>query len=320
VLPEYLPSAVDILADILRPSLRDEDFATEKQVILEEIKMYEDQAGSMAWDNARRLYFGEHPLGRSILGTTESITALERDTMHAYFGRRYVGGNITVAVAGAFEWPAFVELVKRHCSEWPAGPGGRTGLTEHAGPGGVHSVAKEGTAQEHVLCLASGAAAESEWRYTASTLAIAIGDDSGSRLHWQLVDPGRVESASCGIDPSQGSGLLAATFSSDPESAQENLDIMRTVLGEVQRQGIDETELEQAKNKIASRVVRASERPSGRMRSIAGAWIYNSEYSDPDVELARFEAVNNRKIREYLERYPVDRLTVIGYGPLGELK
>src|SRR4051794_40006165 len=58
VLPEYLPRAVDILADILRPSLRQEDFDTEKQVILEEIKMYEDQPGSVAGENARRIYYG----------------------------------------------------------------------------------------------------------------------------------------------------------------------------------------------------------------------------------------------------------------------
>src|SRR5919202_4863110 len=66
VLPEYLPQAVDILSDILRPSLRDEDFDTEKQVILEEIKMYEDTPGSMAWDHAKKLYYGGHPLGNTI--------------------------------------------------------------------------------------------------------------------------------------------------------------------------------------------------------------------------------------------------------------
>ena len=319
VLPEYLAPAVDILADILRPSLRDEDFATEKQVILEEIKMYEDQPGSMAWDNARRLYFGAHPLGQSILGTTESITALDRDTMYAYFNKRYVGSNITVAVAGAFVWPEFVALAEKYCSSWPNGIGGRTGLTQHVGPGGIHAVAKEGTAQEHVLCLAESAAAESEWRYAASVLSIAIGDDSGSRLHWQLVDPGRVESASCGIDPSQGNGLLATTFSCDPEMAAENLEIVRKVLAEVQRDGITDAELDQAKNKIASRVVRASERPSGRMRSIAGAWIYNNEYSDPDIELSRYDAIDQRSIRAYLDRFPVDRITVVGYGPLAEL-
>src|SRR3954464_4646372 len=79
VLPEYLPQAVDIIADILRPSLRGDDFDMEKKVILEEIEMYEDQPGSSAYDHAKRHYFAEHPLGNSILGTPASVTALTRD-------------------------------------------------------------------------------------------------------------------------------------------------------------------------------------------------------------------------------------------------
>src|SRR6476619_4072237 len=76
VLPEYLPQADDLLADILRPSLRGDDFDMEKKVIIEEIGMYEDQPMFSAYDHAKRVYFAEHPLGNSILGTPESITAL----------------------------------------------------------------------------------------------------------------------------------------------------------------------------------------------------------------------------------------------------
>ena len=319
VLPEYLPSAVDILADILRPSLRDGDFDTEKNVILEEIKMYDDQPGSMAWDNAKRIYYGGHPLGNSILGTAASVTALTRDAMHDYFGRRYVTPNTLVAIAGQFDWTEFVAMLERVTATWPTGTAGRSGLSAHRGPGGVHAVAKEGTAQQHVLGLGSSVPAESMHRYAATTLAIAVGDDSGSRLHWELVDPGHVESASCGVDASQGSGLMGTSFSCDPESAPENLQIVRRVLGDVQAKNISAEELTQAKNKIASRVVRYSERPSGRMRALAGSWLYNSEFSDPDVELARYDAVSLGSIREYLEQYPIDALTVVGYGPLGTL-
>src|SRR5437762_676231 len=90
VLPEYLPQSVDIIADILRPSLREDDFEMEKNVIIEEIGMYEDQPMWSAYDNAKKAYFAEHPLGNSILGTPDSIRALQRDQMHAYFQRRYV--------------------------------------------------------------------------------------------------------------------------------------------------------------------------------------------------------------------------------------
>src|SRR6202790_5178128 len=96
ILPEYLPQAVDILADILRPTLRDDDFDMEKNVIIEEIGMYEDQPMWSAYDAAKKLYFHDHALGNSILGTADSIRALKRDQMHAYFQRRYVPGNIAV--------------------------------------------------------------------------------------------------------------------------------------------------------------------------------------------------------------------------------
>src|SRR6266571_735729 len=105
ILPEYLPHAVDILADILRPSLRGEDFEMEKKVIIEEIGMYEDQPTFCAYDNAKRVYFADHKLGNSILGTVASIRALSRDQMHAYFQRRYVAPNITAVAAGRFDWP-----------------------------------------------------------------------------------------------------------------------------------------------------------------------------------------------------------------------
>src|SRR6266404_6542833 len=96
ILPEFLPQAVDVLTDILRPSLREEDFEMEKKVIIEEIGMYEDQPMWSAYDHAKRAYFAEHTLGNSILGTPEGIRTLKRDQMHAYFQRRYVAPNISV--------------------------------------------------------------------------------------------------------------------------------------------------------------------------------------------------------------------------------
>src|SRR5262245_60533371 len=115
ILPEYLPQAVDILADILRPSLRAEDFDLEKKVIIEEIGMYDDQPMWSAYDRAKKVYFGDHPLGNSILGTAESVGGLTRDQMSAYFERRYVAPNITVAAAGNFDWKELVALVKERC-------------------------------------------------------------------------------------------------------------------------------------------------------------------------------------------------------------
>src|SRR5437588_1372960 len=133
ILPEYLPQAVDILTDILRPSLREEDFDMEKNVIIEEIGMYEDQPTWSAYDHAKKAYFADHPLGNSILGTPESIRALTRDQMHDYFRRRYVAPNVTAVAAGHFEWDHFVDLVAKACGHWERGEAPRTNVRETRG-------------------------------------------------------------------------------------------------------------------------------------------------------------------------------------------
>jgi predicted Zn-dependent peptidase len=319
VLPEYLPKAVDILADILRPSLRQDDFDTEKKVILEEIKMYEDQPGSVASENARRIYYEKHPLGNSVLGTSASVTALTRDQMHGYFSRRYSPTNIIVAAAGHFEWNELIRLIGDACANWEPGEAGRSNRTEWSGAGGLHVLTRESVQQEHVMFMSGGPPADSPLRYAADTLALAVGDDSGSRLYWALVDPGLAESADCSYYENDGSGCAYASYSCEPDEAEGNLAIVRQVLADVQKKSITEDELRQAKSKIASRVVRGSERPMGRMQAIASAWSYTGEYRDVDTELRNFDSVSLKDVRTYLDKYPIDRSTVIAFGPVKKI-
>ncbi len=319
ILPEYLPQAVDILADVLRPTLRVEDFDMEKNVIIEEIGMYEDQPAFSAYDQAKRLYFGAHNLGNSILGTAASIRALTRDQMHAYFARRYVAPNITVAAAGNFDWADLLRLVERHCGGWERGPVGRQGVRATAGSRGFQVVRKETVTQEHVILIAPGPAADAPLRHAAGTLTMAVGDDSGSRLYWALVDPGLVDSADMGIQEYEGTGAFYTSFNGDPGQTAENLAVVLDVLRAVQRDGITEEELVQAKNKISSRVVRGSERPMGRMQALGMDWTYLHQYRTVDDELKAFDAVTLKSIREVLDQYPLDQVTTLALGPLEKL-
>src|SRR5205823_3934424 len=316
ILPEYLPHAVDILADILRPSLRTDDFDMEKNVIIEEIGMYEDQPMWSAYDHAKRVYFAGHPLGNTILGTPDSIRTLTRDQMHGYFERRYVAPNITVVAAGNFEWPRLFDLVRASSGGWNTGSVGRKAVAEAKGSGVFEVLTKEKVTQEHVFLISPGPPADSPQRYSADTLALAVGDDSGSRLYWSLVDPGLADSADTSFHDYEGTGSFYTSFSCEPERTQENLDIARNVLGEVQRQGISEEELLQAKSKIGSRVVRGSERPMGRMQAIGMAWTYLHQYRTVDDDLKAFDAVTLQTIREVLDKYPLDQITALALGPL----
>src|SRR5205823_10892599 len=133
--------------------------------------------------------------------------------------------------------------------------------------GTFHVLTKAKVTQEHVFLISPGPPADSPLRYAADTLALAIGDDSGSRLYWALVDPGLADSADCSFHDYEGTGSFYTSFSCEPGQTEENLAIVLKVLSEVQRDGVTEDELRQAKSKIGSRVVRGSERPMGRMQA-----------------------------------------------------
>ncbi len=319
ILPEYLPQAVDILADILRPSLRGEDFDMEKNVIIEEIGMYEDQPMWSAYDAAKQTFFTGHPLGNSILGTKSSIANLPREQMLAYFGRRYVGANITVVAAGNFNWQHLVRLVEERCGDWPAGQAPRE-LRRTAGADTVKLVTKPKVAQEHLFLVSAGPPADSPLRYAAEVLANAIGDDSGSRLYWALIDPGLADAADTSFHEYDGAGAFYTYLSGDPEKAARNLAITRRVLEEVERGGLSDEEIQIAKNKLAARVVRGSERPMGRMQALGYYWTYLKEYRTVDQDLQAIDAVTGASVREVLNHYPLTRQTTLALGPLEDLK
>ena len=267
VLPEHVDRAMTLLADILRPSLREDDFHTEKQVILEEIQMYEDQPPFGADDKCRAPFYGSHPLGRSVLGTAESVGGLPVEAMLDYFRQRYSPGNIVLAGAGRIDFEAFTtaavpvrRLDARH--DAPRCDARRSAIR-------IPSFAKDTAAQQYVLQMAGGPTAEDEDRYAAKLLATVLGDDSGSRLYWELVDPGLAEHAGLSHGEHEGAGILMTYLCCDPPRAAENLRRLTNVYRRAEADGITEDELSQAKSKVRSRIVfvrRTASRPRVRRR------------------------------------------------------
>ncbi len=319
ILPEYLPKAIDILADIMRPSLREDDFTEEKKVILDEIGMYEDQPMFCAYDHARKAFFAAHPLGNSVLGTMDSVGALTPEQMKNYFARRYVAANVTCVLAGNFVWDEAVQQIDKLCGAWSTGEAPR----EHRNPATprelLKTITKEKLNQEQVILIAPGPAADTKERYFADTLAMIVGDDTGSRLYWALVDPGKVDSADLSYHDYDGAGAYFGSFSCEPEDTAENLAILRAILADVQRDGVSDEELAIAKSKILSRIVRGSERPMGRMQALGMSWTYLKTYRTVDEELQNFDSVTLKDLRDVLDKYPFDQLTVLALGPLASL-
>jgi predicted Zn-dependent peptidase len=318
ILPEYLPRTFDLLADIIRPALRKDDFDMEKKVILEEIGMYEDQPTYTAYENLMQAHFAGHPLGRSVLGTTDSITALTAEQMRNYHQARYTAGNILLAVAGNFDLAEFDRLAQQYCSDWPSGSPPRP-IPEAQPKGGVRLACKAGSLQQHVMQMSAAPSASSPMRYAADLLTVIVGDDTGSRLFWQLVDPGYAETAEVGYNEFDGSGSYLCYFSCDPDQAETNLERVREIFDDINQKGVTEIELEQARNKIASRIVLRSERPMGRLSALGHNWLYRQEYRTVAQDLATLREISVADIRKLLERYPLGQTTISSVGPLESL-
>jgi predicted Zn-dependent peptidase len=318
VLPEYQTAAVELLGDIIRPSLREEDFDTEKQVIIEEIRMYEDQPPFGADDKCKAAHFGAHPLGRSVLGTVESITDLRVDAMRRYFENRYSPANIALVGAGKIDFEELVATAQRICGGWKSIDSKRD--TGPAPPNrGFLCLHKDTATLEYVLQLANGPAAHDSDRYAAKVLATILGDDSGSRLYWELVDSGLAEHASLSHHDYQGAGLFMTYMSCDPEQAQDNLARIAQIYAQAEKQGVTSAELAQSKSKINSRVVLSSERPRGRLFTVGGNWVQRREHRTVQQELASIDAVTVDDLIDVLRRYPLSVNTTLAIGPEAEL-
>lgn len=315
LLPEHQDRAVDLLADILRPSLREDDFETEKQVIVEEIYMYDDQPPFGAHDKAMAAHFGEHPLGRSILGTVESVTGLSPEAMRAYFEQRYSPRNIALAAAGNVDFEGLVAAADRLCGSWRPFDAPRD-TNRPASQASFQAVKKDQATQQYVVKLIDGPAAADEDRRAARLMTTMLADDSGSRFYWELVDPGLAEYAAMSPEEFQGAGVIMTYLCCAPEQAAANMERMLKLEREAQDDGFTAEELERAKAKTCSSIVLSGERPGGRMFAIGNQWIQRREYRTVKETIEAYRAVTLDDIHAVLARYPLTPATTYAIGPL----
>lgn len=314
VLPECQRRAIELWADILRPSLREEDFETEKQVILEEIGVYQDMPPFGADDKCKEFYFGNHPLAKSVIGTAESIMAMKPEAMRAYFQQWYSPSNITLVATGNVDFEELVKTVEAATADWESCETHRV----HAPSTGnvcFEVIEKESATQEYAIHLGPGPGCDDEDRYAAKLLGIILGDETGSRLYWELIDTGRAEHASLTHYEYEDVGVMATYLACDPESIEENLATIWAVYDEATEKGISEVEFEQARSKVRSRIVLAAERPRDRLFSVGSDWLLRREYCTVEDDLAAVAKLTRDDINRLLKKYPLQSGTTVAIGP-----
>ncbi|MDZ4688490.1 MAG: pitrilysin family protein [Planctomycetaceae bacterium] len=315
VLPEYFPSTFALQADILFPTLRDADFDTEKQVILEEIGMYDDQPSFVAYDHAMQRHFAGHPLGRIILGTKATVGALTASQMRQYHAERYRAGNMVMAVSGRFDWDDVVAQAKQCCGRWPVGE------TPRPCPPATPVMSREWIERPHlqqqlVVQFIPAPSATDPQRFAAELLSVIVGDDSNSRLYWDLVDPGHADAAELQFHEFEGAGAYLSFLAGEPDAAAANLERMLKVFDDVTRHGITADELELARNKVATRLVLRGERPMGRLSNLGHDWLIRHEYRSVADDLLLLAGLTVADLHAVIEQYPLSVVTTVGVGPL----
>lgn len=314
VLPEYFPQVVELWCRLMRPALRKEDFDVEKQVILEEIAMYKDMPQFEVFDRARQLHFGTHPCANSVLGTEESIRALTAEQMRSYFAQRYAPNNVVAVCCGRFDFRQTSRLIEDLCASWKPNEAPRL-LSDFKGTAQKQRKTKEGLTGEHICLMSSSVSMQDPRRYAASILSLIVGDKSGSRYFWALVDPAIADTATMQYEAMDGVGLFASYFHCRPENREKVLRITQDIFNELSAKGVTEQELNTAKNKALSALTIGSERPMGRLVNLGFNWVYLKTYRSVSEDVQAVKAITVQQINELIREHPFQNYTEFSLGP-----
>jgi len=322
VLPEYQDRTIELLGDMMRPALRADDFETEKQVILEEIAKYDDQPPFGAFEKALDYHFSGHSLGRNILGSVKSVSDLQVGPMQGYFDSHYCPRNITLIASGNVDFDRLVEGAKSHCNHWddvPAShdPQRTSRVASHLS---TTALTHELATQQYVVLVSDAPAADDEMRFAARALATIVGDDSGSRMFWDMVDTGRADVAAMGPHEYEGTGVCLTYLCCQGDAVAENLAAIQRIFQTAERDGVTAQELEQAVNKICSQIVLSSERPMSRLFSVGTNWLSRREYTTVREVVQRYRNITLNDLHEVMARFPYSHHSAVAVGPNGNVE
>jgi len=318
-LDEHWPQAVDVLADLVSsPLLEADQIEKEKGVVIDEISSYEDEPDELVHDLFADLIWNGHALGRSILGTRETVRRFDRGALTGYFDRRYTSRNLVVALAGSFDRDAFLDLVQRQLVV-PAGGEAIDGPPLPPFVPGVLNRPREFS--QLYLCLgARSIPYDDDDRFALQVLSMILGGGMSSRL-FQVVreQEGLAYSVYSYADFYRDTGLFCISLDVAPERGRRALKVVLSEVADLQRNGLRAGELESAKAQLKGSLLLGLESLSSRMSRIARNEIYFGRHI-PVRELVRqVERVREEQVVEIARRSLAEgAISLVALGPLPE--
>jgi len=319
VLDEHLPQAAEVLADLVfRPVLRASDLTLERKVVLEEISTVDDTPDDLVFELHNAQLWGAHPYGYSILGTRETVGALEQNDLRALHSRAYHPEQIVVAAAGNVEHDALLDTFES--TGWAEIPrGGLPALTSPAPivqpPGAMHF--ERDTAQTHIVIGTMAFAHNDPRRYAMSMIGMLFGGGMSSRLFQRVREElGLAYSVYSFQSFHEDAGMHGVYVGTTPETARAAVDVINDEMEKLASNGLSEEDMTAGKSQLKGQITLSLESPTSRMYRAAGVELYGEPYRTLDEVLALVDAIDTETVAAICKTYYAPgRQTLVSLGP-----
>jgi predicted Zn-dependent peptidase len=293
-------TALEVMADmVFAPTFSDLD--AEREVVLEEIAMYEDTPPELVHDLFSEAVFGGHQLGRPVIGTPDVISSVSAEELVSYHRTMYVGANIVVAAAGNLVHEDLLGLLERVQQSRTAATGGvrpSRALLVAPPPPGVRFQRKD-TEQCHVCVGAPGISRSDRRRFAASLLDAILGGTASSRLFQEIREKrGLAYSVYTFSSQYTDTGLVGIYVGTREENLTTCLDIVAEQIADVAAGNLRENELARAKENLKGRIMLSMESTSNRMSRLGKSLITDTELLTFERIIAEIDAVEPRAVSE----------------------
>jgi len=288
-----LSQAIDLLTDIIsQPRFAPEDLERERMVILEEMKMVEDTPDELLGEVFNAAYFPDHPLGRPIEGTKETVSTFDHQTIFGYHSLEFSYGNLVVAAAGNVDHDRLVELVGRAFDQCGAQNGSAAAEKSPSAAAPILIEQKNELEQAHLIIASPWPSARDSNRYAASLLGSILGGGTSSRL-WQRIREERGLAYSVGAGGSTFSdvGVFTIYAGTSPQHMDEVVDLSINELRRVVAESVTDEELRIAQDQAISSILLGLESSSARASALARQEIIHGRRITPDEIIKRLQDV-----------------------------
>src|SRR6202522_3966685 len=322
ILDEHLPIAMDVLSDlVLNPTFDVKDISRERGVILEEIKMDEDSPDYLVHEIFTQNFWRDHPLGKPILGTKDTVKTFERDPVLGFYGQRFAPGNLIICAAGNLKHEQFVELVAKHF--------------QHMSPvkNGFHSpqpkivpriIMRNKKALEQVqICVGVPShPIAHEKRHASYILNTLLGGGMSSRLFQNIRErQGLAYSIYSDLNPYRDTGCMAVYVGTSLASAAKVVKSVVTEFRNLKNMPVPEEELRRSKDQLKGSLMLSLESSTARMSNLARQEMYFDHFQDLDELIEKIEAVTVEDLQNLAQEFfKTESVAVTALGNLSGLK